>query len=94
MNAERKPEQLIPSALLGNAERSPRSASPSVRCVQRVATAGAGTVEILAARSGSTVPSNLSKPNVKRKCLEFIVMWSGMPTDFVTAVLNEEMHHA
>jgi len=46
MSEKRNPTHSIPSALLGNAERSPRSASPSVRHVQRVATAGAGTVEI------------------------------------------------
>jgi hypothetical protein len=59
MGAEGNRIHSIPSAALGNAERSPRSASPSVHRVQCATTAGAGTVEILTARSGSTVPTFL-----------------------------------
>src|SRR5262249_36208308 len=60
MSAKRNPTRSITervAAPLGNAERSFRSASPSARCVQCVATAGGGTVEILAAKSNSTVPT-------------------------------------
>jgi hypothetical protein len=67
MNAERKPEQLIPSALLGGAERTPRSASASV-CLEQCGTAAAvGVVEISDCQVGLDGPVTLSKPSVKRK---------------------------
>jgi hypothetical protein len=79
MNAERKPEQLIPSALLGNAERSPRSASPSVRRVPCATTADAGAVEISDCQVGLDGPA------------QFIEAWR---EEEVVTALNEEMHHA
>jgi len=66
MGAEENRTHSIPSAALGSAERSPRSASASVRLVQCGTTAGVGAVDV-GLPGPFDGPANLTRSNGKRK---------------------------